>query len=105
MRRPGAGTSGARSSPTVASQECAQAPAILSAWTRGAGWPPVVVAARGICFTAALELMLAADVRVAADKARFGQIEVKRGIYGRGDHPLRAEHRVGQPYALPAHRR
>ena len=38
---------------------------------------PMVVAAQGICFTAGIELMLAADVRVAAEGVRFGQIEVK----------------------------
>ena len=42
---------------------------------------PVVVAIQGISFTVGLELMLAADIRVAAENARFGQIEVKRGIY------------------------
>jgi len=56
---------------------------------------PMVVAARGICFTAALELMLAADVRVAADDARFGQIEVKRGIYAVGGATIRFVQNIG----------
>ena len=55
----------------------------------------MVVAARGICFTAALELMLAADVRVAADDARFGQIEVKRGIYAVGGATIRFVQNIG----------
>lgn len=42
---------------------------------------PVVAAVQGICFTIGIELMLAADIRVAAQGTRFGQIEVKRGIY------------------------
>ena len=42
---------------------------------------PMVVATQGICFTVGIELMLAADIRVAADNTRLGQIEVKRGIY------------------------
>ena len=101
-------TSGARSSPTAASPNCAQArcdPFGLDPARRVA--KPMVVAGRGICFTAALELMLAADARVAADDARFGQIEVKRGIYAVGGATIRfcAEHRLGQQYALPAHRR
>ncbi len=42
---------------------------------------PVVAAVQGVCFTIGIELMLAADIRVAAAGSRFGQIEVKRGIY------------------------
>ncbi|MDF3932614.1 crotonase/enoyl-CoA hydratase family protein [Pseudomonas citronellolis] len=56
---------------------------------------PLVVAARGVCFTAALELMLAADVRVAGDDARFGQIEVKRGIYAVGGATIRFVQNIG----------
>ncbi len=42
---------------------------------------PLVIAIQGISFTIGLELMLAGDIRVAADNVRFGQIEVKRGIF------------------------
>jgi enoyl-CoA hydratase/carnithine racemase len=42
---------------------------------------PVVVAVQGLCLTIGVELMLACDIRVAAAGARFGQIEVKRGIF------------------------
>lgn len=41
---------------------------------------PMVVAMKGISFTVAIELMLAADIVVAAENCRFSQIEVKRGI-------------------------
>lgn len=41
---------------------------------------PVVAAMQGICFTIAIELMLAADVVFAAEDCRFSQLEVKRGI-------------------------
>ena len=41
---------------------------------------PLVAAMKGISFTLAIELMLAADVVIAADNCRFSQIEVKRGI-------------------------
>src|SRR5271169_4460299 len=37
---------------------------------------PVVCAVRGLCLTLGIELMLACDVVVAADDARFGQIEI-----------------------------
>ena len=40
----------------------------------------MVVALKGISFTVAIELMLAADVAIAADDCRFSQMEVKRGI-------------------------
>ncbi|MBI5482550.1 MAG: crotonase/enoyl-CoA hydratase family protein [Deltaproteobacteria bacterium] len=42
---------------------------------------PVVCAVHGLCLTLGIELMLACDIRVAAEGARFGQIEVKRGIF------------------------
>jgi enoyl-CoA hydratase/carnithine racemase len=41
---------------------------------------PMVVALKGICFTVAIELMLAADIAIAAENCRFSQLEVKRGI-------------------------
>src|ERR1044071_1230169 len=56
---------------------------------------PVVFAAQGICFTVAIELMLAGDVRIAADNCRFGQIEVKRGIYACGGATLRMVQEFG----------
>jgi enoyl-CoA hydratase len=56
---------------------------------------PVVVAAQGICFTVGIELMLAADIRVCADNTRFGQIEVKRGIYPVGGATLRMVQEFG----------
>jgi enoyl-CoA hydratase len=56
---------------------------------------PVVFAVHGICFTVAIELMLAGDVRVAAQGARFGQIEVRRGIYAVGGATLRMVQEFG----------
>jgi enoyl-CoA hydratase/carnithine racemase len=56
---------------------------------------PIVFAAQGICFTVAIELMLAGDVRIAADNCRFGQIEVKRGIYACGGATLRMVQEFG----------
>jgi len=41
---------------------------------------PMVIALKGICFTVAIELMLAADIAIAAENCRFSQLEVKRGI-------------------------
>lgn len=42
---------------------------------------PVVVAVQGLCLTIGVELSLACDIRIAASDARFGQIEVRRGIF------------------------
>lgn len=41
---------------------------------------PLVIAAQGYCYTIGLELVLASDIRLAAEGARFAQLEVKRGI-------------------------
>lgn len=50
---------------------------------------PTVVAVHGRCLTLGIELCLAQDVRVAASNARFGQIEVKRGIFPFGGATFR----------------
>ncbi len=50
---------------------------------------PLVMAVQGYCYTIGIELLLAADIRVAADTSRFAQIEVKRGIYPIGGATLR----------------
>jgi len=41
---------------------------------------PMVTAVQGIVYTVGIELMLAGDIVVAADDARFCQMEAKRGI-------------------------
>jgi enoyl-CoA hydratase len=56
---------------------------------------PIVMAAHGICYTIGIELMLAADVRVCATGTRFGQIEVKRGIYAVGGATVRMVQEFG----------
>ncbi len=50
---------------------------------------PLVMAVQGYCLTIGIELLLAADIRVAADDARFGQIEIRRGIFPFGGATLR----------------
>jgi enoyl-CoA hydratase/carnithine racemase len=61
---------------------------------------PVVSAVQGICFTIGIELMLATDVRLAATTARFGQIEVRRGIYPVGGATMRFPAEVGWGNAM-----
>lgn len=50
---------------------------------------PVVCAVQGYCLTIGVELLLAADVRVAADDTVFAQMEVQRGIMAFGGATLR----------------
>lgn len=61
---------------------------------------PMVVAVQGITFTLGIELMLAADVVVAADDCRFSQLEVRRGIMATGGATLRMAERAGLGNAL-----
>jgi len=56
---------------------------------------PVVAAVRGICFTIGIELMLAADIVVAAPDTRFAQLEVKRGLMAFGGATMRLVERAG----------
>ena len=50
---------------------------------------PIIIAVHGICFTVGIELLLATDIRIAADDVRFAQIEIKRGIYPVGGATIR----------------
>ncbi len=43
-------------------------------------WKPVIAAVNGYCLGGGMTLMLATDIRVAAENATFGLAEVKRGI-------------------------
>lgn len=61
---------------------------------------PVVMAMQGICYTVGIELALAADIRVAASDTRFGQIEVKRGIYPVGGATVRMAEEFGWGNAM-----
>jgi enoyl-CoA hydratase len=61
---------------------------------------PMVVAVKGITYTLGIELMLAADVVVAADDCRFSQLEVKRGIMATGGATLRMAQRAGLGNAM-----
>ncbi len=61
---------------------------------------PLVMAVHGICYTIGLELMLNTDVRVASVDTRFGQIEVKRGIYPVGGATIRLQQEIGWGNAM-----
>ena len=61
---------------------------------------PMVAAVKGICFTVGIELMLGADIVVAADNCRFAQMEVQRCIMPTGGATLRMAERAGVGNAM-----
>lgn len=61
---------------------------------------PVVAAVQGITYTLGIELMLAADMVVAARDCRFSQLEVKRGIMATGGATIRMVERAGWGNAM-----
>jgi enoyl-CoA hydratase len=56
---------------------------------------PVVTAVQGITYTVGIEMALAGDIVVAADSARFCQMEAKRGIAPLGGAHFRYLSRMG----------
>lgn len=61
---------------------------------------PMICAVQGFCLTIGIELMLAADIRVAASDTRFSQIEIKRGIYPAGGATVRFVREAGWGNAM-----
>jgi enoyl-CoA hydratase len=61
---------------------------------------PVVTVVQGITYTIGIELMLAGDIVVAADTARFCQMEAKRGIAPLGGAHFRFLSRTGWGNAM-----
>ena len=61
---------------------------------------PMIAAVKGICYTVGIELMLGADIVVAADDCRFSQLEVQRCIMATGGATLRMSERAGVGNAL-----
>lgn len=61
---------------------------------------PVVIAVQGTCLTLGVELILSADIAVAARSTVFGQIEVTRGILPFGGATLRLPRAVGWGNAM-----
>ncbi|MFD9007281.1 crotonase/enoyl-CoA hydratase family protein [Streptomyces sp. NPDC059582] len=70
-------------------------------WRRDGTWStPLVAAAQGWVMTAGIELLLAADIRVAAEDSRFSQLEVRRGIYPFGGATFRFPRETGWGNAM-----
>jgi enoyl-CoA hydratase/carnithine racemase len=61
---------------------------------------PVIVAVQGRAFSVGDELVLAADIRVAAQDAVFGQLEVTRGVFPAGGATVRLTREAGWGNAM-----
>jgi enoyl-CoA hydratase len=70
-------------------------------WRRHAPWTtPIVAAVQGWVMTLGIELLLAADVRIAASDAVFTQMEVNRGLYPFGGSTIRLPQEAGWGNAM-----
>ena len=70
-------------------------------WRKDNAWStPLVAAVQGWVMTLAIELLLAADIRIAASNARFAQLEIKRGIYAFGGATVRLPRDAGWGNAM-----
>ncbi len=61
---------------------------------------PLVIAVQGWCITIGIELMLAADIRIASADTRFAQLEVQRGIYPFAGATIRMPREAGWGNAM-----
>src|SRR6266513_1268393 len=70
-------------------------------WRKDGVWTtPVVAAVQGWVMTLAIELLLAADIRIAASDSRFAQLEIRRGIYAFGGATIRLPREAGWGNAM-----
>lgn len=75
---------------------------LVNPWeTTGRGrTKPVIVAAQGMCLTLGVELMLASEIRLAATRTMFSQMEVQRGILPFGGATFRFVQNCGYGNAM-----
>ncbi len=75
---------------------------LVNPWdTTGRGrTKPVIVAAQGMCLTLGVELMLASEIRLAATRTMFSQMEVQRGILPFGGATIRFVENCGYGNAM-----
>ena len=77
------------------------APGHRDPWRKDNVWTtPLVAAVQGWVMTLAIELLLAADIRIAASNARFAQMEINRGIYAFGGATIRLPRDAGWGNAM-----
>ena len=63
-------------------------------------WKPIIAAVNGYCLAGGMTLLLATDIRVAAEHAKFGLSEVKRGILPGNGGTQRAIRQLPYPIAM-----
>ncbi len=63
-------------------------------------WKPIVAAVNGYCLAGGMTLLLATDIRVAAEHATFGLSEVKRGILPGNGGTQRTIRQLPYPIAM-----
>ena len=61
---------------------------------------PIIYAVQGYCFTWGVEVMLNADIRVAASDTRFAMLEVRRGFFPCGGATFRLPRDIGWSNAM-----
>lgn len=61
-------------------------------------WKPVIAAVNGYCLGGGMTLLLATDIRIAAEHASFGLLEVKRGVIAGNGGTQRVMSQL--PYAI-----
>ncbi len=61
---------------------------------------PVIAAVNGACLAGGMETMLATDIRIAADHARFGLPEVKRALIPFAGSLVRLPRQIGYCHAM-----
>jgi enoyl-CoA hydratase len=70
-------------------------------WRLDGAWTtPLIAVAHGWCMTLGIELLLAADIRIATTGTRFTQLEVQRGIYPFGGATIRLPREAGWGNAM-----
>ena len=63
-------------------------------------WKPVIAAVNGYCLGGGVTLLLAADIRVAAEHATFSVAEVKRGVFPANGGTQRLARQLPQAIAM-----
>lgn len=87
--------------PGIASGESPVPEGRRDPWRLDGAWTtPLVAVAQGWCMTLGIELLLAADIRIAAAGTRFTQLEVQRGIYPFGGATIRLPREAGWGNAM-----
>ena len=61
---------------------------------------PIIYAVQGYCYTWGVEVMLNADIRVAASDTRFAMLEVRRGFFPCGGATFRLARDIGWSNAM-----